>query len=351
MQYNFSAEFLKILGPDTSFGDAWESLCYDLLLAETGDLSLQRLLPPDRGIDIWHRATESAYQCKSHECGAFGSLSANDSIDSLRAAVSTRTTLNWTDYLYATNANYTGSAFEKILTEGNALGVESSHIQVRGPEYWSTLCERHYEKVTSRLDYRIQVSENQVIEAFRKAKYYDEYVNKFEKAMMDSPIVLKIKNNRTPIVLEIPFSLDLKVENCVDAIQELLDVSLKWTNFSDLGTSAGPSIALTVNRRSQTFAQTIGEVVSRNGSEDLEFWITIRWIDKCKEDGTEAKEVYSKLMAYRLMECYIPHSDQVIERYTLDYTGQQQKTIERAEELIQTSIWSAATGLKKQPAL
>jgi hypothetical protein len=166
--------------------------------------------------------------------------------------------------------------------------------------------------------------------------------------MADSPIVLKIKNNRTPIVLEIPFSLDLKVENCVDAIQELLNVSLKWTNFSDLRTSAGPSIALTVNKRSQTFAQTIGEVVSRNGSEDLEFWITIRWIDKCKDDGAEAKDVYSRLFACRVLQFDQVHFDQVIERHTLDYAGRQKKTIERAEALLQSAIWNAATELKRQ---
>jgi hypothetical protein len=40
--------------------------------------------------------------------------------------------------------------------------------------------------------------------------------------------------------------------------------------------------------------------------------------------------------------------DQVIERHTFDYAGRQQKTIERAETLLQTIIWNAATGLKRQ---
>jgi len=133
LRYNFSAEFLRITPPDTSFGDAWESLCYDLLVAELGDLSLQRIIAPDNGIDILHRAADSAYQCKSDERGALGSLSAIESVTSLKAAVSARPALGWTDYFYATNANYTGTAVKKILEEGSSLGLNGSQIQFRGP--------------------------------------------------------------------------------------------------------------------------------------------------------------------------------------------------------------------------
>ena len=51
MKHDFSAQFMRVLPPDTSFADAWESLCYVLPDAEHGDQSLIRLRPPDKGVD------------------------------------------------------------------------------------------------------------------------------------------------------------------------------------------------------------------------------------------------------------------------------------------------------------
>jgi len=110
MKYDFSAQFLRILPPDTNFGEAWESLCFDLLCAKLSDYGLMRLAPPDRGVDILSRRLQQAYQCKSDERGAFGSLSADGSIDSLNTACKHRKHLGWDSYSFCTNANYTGAA-------------------------------------------------------------------------------------------------------------------------------------------------------------------------------------------------------------------------------------------------
>jgi hypothetical protein len=74
MKYDFSAQFLRVLPPDTSFAEAWESLCHKLLCLEQNDPTFMRLHPPDKGIDILHRANQHAFQCKSDERGALGSL-------------------------------------------------------------------------------------------------------------------------------------------------------------------------------------------------------------------------------------------------------------------------------------
>jgi hypothetical protein len=52
MRYDFSAQFIRISPPDTSFGDAWESLCYALTSADTEDRTLVRLAPPT-GVSIF----------------------------------------------------------------------------------------------------------------------------------------------------------------------------------------------------------------------------------------------------------------------------------------------------------
>jgi hypothetical protein len=336
MRYNFSAEFLRVTPPDTSFGDAWESLCFELLSAEYGSSGLLRLRAPDGGIDILRRQVGSAFQCKSDERGALGSLSAADSIKSLKAAVESRASIQWENYLYATNANYTGSAVKSILAETVAIGIDPSRVEFLGPEHWDGLCAKHDAHVKNRFDFRVTVTEAQVIEAFRKARYYDEHVRRFGESIARAPLVLKIKNNRTPVELEVPFAADLSVENCVDAVQELLGISLKWTNFSDLGTSTGPSISLTVDQKGQSFKQTIGAVQASSQGKDLVFWITLVWEDEMRKDAASSDDMVARLhLSFR----HLPRS-------TFSESERRERTLQRAEEMVRQMIWTSASKLK-----
>lgn len=338
MRYSFSAEFLKVTPPDTSFGDSWEALCFDLLAAEHGIEGLQRVSAPDCGIDILRRPTATAIQCKSDERGAFGSLSATESVKSLEAAQRARPEIEWEHYRFATNANYTGNAVKTIMARSASLGLASDSIDFLGPEYWNELCERHFERVRGRFDFRVTVSEEQVIDAFRKARYFDKYLQQYKEAISRANLVLTVKNNWTPIELELPFSPDLSVENCVDAVQELLGNSLKWTNFADIGTSTGPSISLTVDRRGQTFKQTIGEVQAAHPHKDLVFWITLVWKDKTKDDAVSSHDV---LYVMQLMDF------RRIDRITLNEVNRRTETLKRAETMVQAMIWNAAQKIKR----
>src|SRR6185369_6610445 len=133
MKYDFSSQFLRVDPPDTSFADAWESLCYALLDAELKDTSLIRLRPPDKGVDILHRSARRAYQCKTDERGAFGSIGSTESINSLKAALAEREALNWSSYSFATNASYTGFAFTSIKNVALELGLQDERIDFLGP--------------------------------------------------------------------------------------------------------------------------------------------------------------------------------------------------------------------------
>lgn len=338
MRHDFSAHFLRVVPPETSFGQAWESLCFDLLYAEYADPSLLPLNPPDRGIDILHRSEQTAYQCKSTEDGAFGSIPANESIRSLHTACTIRSTFNWTTYRFATNADYTGSAIEKILSQATALGLSDSQIEFRGPKYWDELCTRHYDHVKHRFDYRASISEKQVIEAFRSANYFEKYINRFAEHISNSKFSIIIMNNRTPLEIEVPFSPELSVENCLDMTQELLGISLKWTNFADLGTSAGPSLSLTVDRVSQGFSQKIKDLPIK-GDGDLQLWIKIVWKDEGDHQGRDSTKVYNMLSLYTPRE---------LARDQLTYEQRRQETIHRTEDLIQAMIWKSARRLKEE---
>lgn len=337
MKYRFSEEFLKILPPDNSFGDAWESLCYDLLSEEHGIKCLQRFNAPDGGIDILNRKKEiTAIQCKSHKYGANGTISPNESIKYLKSAITSRKEIPWKSYVFATNADYSGVGVKKILSTANSHSLGNDVIEFWGPRYWCELCDRHFDKVAHRLDCRVTVTESEVIEAFRKARYYDKYVDDYAKKISTGKWVMVVKNNRTPVELEFPFSPDLTVENCVDAVQQLLGIRLKWTNFSDIGTSAGPEISLVVDRKKQAFNKTIREVQDNNPDKDFECWITLVWKDEAESDRDSGDRM-TKLISLEY-DSNLHHQ--------LSQADRKNKTLERAERLIQTMVWDSAAKIR-----
>lgn len=331
MKYIFNAQFLKILPPNTSFGDAWESLCFDLLRANDPKGVYMRLGPPDRGIDILHRAKNRAYQCKADERGALGTIPAAASIGSLRTAVGYMNELGWTEYLLATNANYSGNGVVEILKSGNELGLTKEAIKFCGPEYWSELCEKHLQRVEDRLDYRLTVSEAEVIEAFRKARYYENKVQEYRKLIREGSYVIELANNRTPVKLQIPFSLDLTIKNCLDVAMEILGLSLNAENYPNLGTSARPSVSLTIDRIPQTFSKKLRDYTEQD-LQRLELWITIIWKDELDvpEDPAERERRMDLVIAnYR-----------TIDNVILDPTERGRMTVSSFEQTLQQKMWS-----------
>ena len=339
MKFDFSAQFMRVNPPDTSFGDAWESLCFTLLDAELNDSSLIRLRPPDNGVDILHRNGQKAFQCKSTEQGSFGSLSATESTKSLTSAFAERESLGWNYYAFATNASYTGNAFAAIKNAAADLGLQDEKLDFLGPEHWDKLCIKHAQLISDRFDYRVPVTKSRVIQAFENQRYYPKYVSQCGSEVEKSELVVRISNNRTPAVLEIPFSPELTVEHLVDVVKDVLGVSLDWTNYQDLGTSAGPSISMTLNRQKQTFDKKIGEL-GLQPNHELQFWITIVWRDERQEDAGDAAD-HIQFYHLRNLKEFV-----VSDRYALTYGERQARTIERSEEIIESMLWNGVRKLK-----
>jgi hypothetical protein len=356
MKYNFSSQFMKILPPDTNFGEAWESLCYLLLCEEKGYDGFVRLNPPDRGIDIFHRRQQRAYQCKSHENGAFATLDPIESINSLTMALRHKGIFDWQPYCFATNANYSGVGFEKILKHAEELGINKNMVEHLGPEYWDNLCDTFPDKVKSRFDYRIIATEEQVVDAFKKARYFDKYIKEYQNKINNANFNLILTNNRTPVEIEIPFSPELSVENYLDVAKNLLGISLDWTNFHDLNTSAGPSLSITIEQYAQPFSKTIGELDLTPGDK-LQLWIKIVWRDQPKNDG---KSMDSELTKYKKRYCLLDRAyyrelkvtDDLFKLWDKDLAlkikhpeDRRTATIARKEEIIQSTIWKGVEKL------
>ncbi len=170
MQFDFSAHFLKVQPPETTFSGAWESLCADLLANEYGQGEFDRLAAPDLGIDILSRSLGQAYQCKSSIHGSFGSIPPGESVHSLARAAEYRATFAWHQYLFASNAPYTGTAMEKILAEGQRLGLAGNTVVFRGPDFWDDLCVKHRSLIQDRFDYRVNANQRLLLEALERAK-------------------------------------------------------------------------------------------------------------------------------------------------------------------------------------
>lgn len=339
MRFDFSSQFLRVIPPDTNFGDAWESLCDHLLREEAGtEHEIIRLGAPDRGIDILDRHSFRAYQCKSSEQGAFGTIKPKTSIQSFATAVEHREHLEWDTYCFATNANYSGMGLEKVKKAIGELGLPPDKVQFLGPEYWDRLCVKHEATVLNRFDFRLTAGLDRVVEAFRKARYFDKYVADYQEKIRQAQFFLVISNNRTPLEIEIPFSPELTVENFLDVSKEILGISLEWINFTDLQTSTGPSVSVTVNRRAQPFKTKIKDLPIESGDK-LEIWLKIVWKDETQGQAADAEDTVALVRHLEYMRS--------TPRGSLSRSERGRLTIERGEAILQSMLWTAAQRLER----
>lgn len=274
------------------------------------------------------RSLGRAFQCKADERGAFGTAPMQLSIDSMRTAVAHSVALGWNEYRFATNADYSGKAIEEILRTAVDLGIGKSKIEFHGPQYWSDLCEKYLSRVQERLDYRLQVTETEVIEAFRKARYFESKIEEYRKLIEEGNYHLELKNNRTPVTLSLPFSRDLTIEHCLDVAIQLLNITLDSRFYPDLRTSAQPSISIVLDRVPQGFKKKIGEL-SEDELARLELWIKIIW-----KDETEDRKGTTSYFELKHMES---RHDLKISHASSEQRGEE--TVSRYEHDFQMGIW------------
>jgi len=329
MRYNFSAEFLKVEPPDTTFGDAWESLCHTLLAKEFPRVNFQRLRAPDGGIDIYVKPKKHAYQCKASERGAAGTGDARSALESLQAAVASRAKLAWQKYSIASNADFTAAGVTQVEAALEAYRLGKGALEFLGPHYWHELCEKHSAAVGNRFYYRVTLEDLDVIEALKRARYYDRFVADARQKLRDSPVKLRITSNRMLLEFEIPFSKELTIKNLLDVCKEIYGANLDWVNFGDLATSAGPSVSIAQGEKLMPFAKKIGDVVVGEEGQ-LEFWIQIVWKDETKSDAVSGDQVLDLLMTYRTE----------VPRASLGERERGNLTIRRCEEYLQNLMWS-----------
>jgi len=91
----------------------------------------------------------------------------------------------------------TGDGLAKINDFADKNITLSTHVNILAPEYWDSLCQKYKAIVEHMFDYRVHVSEAEVIEAFRKARYFDRFVDQAVRQIALSPLNVNVSNNRT----------------------------------------------------------------------------------------------------------------------------------------------------------
>ncbi len=334
MRFNFSSDFLRVEPPDTTFGDAWESLCYDLLANEFPSVSFQRVRAPDGGIDIYAKRKKHAYQCKASERGAAATADTSSAVGSLQSAIMNRSKLPWSKYSIASNADFTAAGIAQVEAALTKHHINKSDIEFLGPNHWHGLCLKYTKVVEDRFYYRVTLQELDVIRALQQARYYESFISEARNKLRETPITLRITSNRILLEFEVPFSKDLTVENLLDVCKELYGVNLDWVNFADLSTSAGPSVSIANGDKLVPFKRKIGDVVTGNEAH-LEFWIQIIWKDEIKTDAISSDKVL-RLFAYYGRE---------VARDSLVESDRRELTIRRCEEYLQNLMWSRTYAL------
>ncbi len=337
MRYDFSHHFMRIVPPDTSFSQAWESICAILLRAELGPEGLIPFSPPDYGIDILHRPMKRAYQCKSTAEGAGGTIDGREAASSLETAYKHQHSLDWVIYAFATNAYFSGVGIEKILLRAKGFDLNPDLIEFLGPDYWDQLCCKHSILIEDRFDYKVSAAEKKVLEAVLEI-IKEEYgrnssLGELIASLEQQGSTVTFTNNMTELKIELPLSLDLPIERYLGLLSALLRLSVEWINFRDAQGSMLPNLSIRLNGREVSLGATLRDVGYKVG-DHVELNIQAATLSAPTLGGTDESEIYLRLGV----------SDETItkiSRTILETPGAESLAV-RATATLQTMIWMGA---------
>jgi len=106
---------LFIVEPQTSFADAWEVFCCEVINRHNETTEIYRRKAPESGIDLYWQSKQIAYQCKSVE-DATSRFSVSKALKSLESAMKIRDSLRWNRYVFCTNVALTGPQEMQLRT-------------------------------------------------------------------------------------------------------------------------------------------------------------------------------------------------------------------------------------------
>lgn len=122
-----------VVAPQTSFANAWEVFCCDVINRHEKTTNIYRRKPPERGVDLYWQSQQIAYQCKSVEDSA-GRFKISKAVASLQSAMKIRETLPWKKYVLCSNVALTGPQEQQ-------LRAILPDIELLTPSFWLPRCQ------------------------------------------------------------------------------------------------------------------------------------------------------------------------------------------------------------------
>src|SRR5258708_869644 len=162
MNYYFYPPFF-VIDPQTSFDEAWEVFCCEMLNLDNSTNLIRRRVPPDLGADLLWDEERTIFQCKSVINGDSSDLDISKIKQSIDRAKENQVSLGWQKYVLCTNVDLTGSQEQK-------LREYFPGILFRTPIYWTSLCKKFSQHASYR--FRSLFSEGTQLNSIWSIPYY-----------------------------------------------------------------------------------------------------------------------------------------------------------------------------------
>jgi hypothetical protein len=133
--YDFSPRVF-VIEPQTSFHEAWEVFCCEMLNLHFDTTEICRRTPPDRGVDLHWAKRRMAWQCKSVGGERSPKFRTDGAMKSMKDALKSQTNPLWEKYFICSNVDLTGSQQDKLRRV--IPGVE-----FLTPTFWTSVCRKH----------------------------------------------------------------------------------------------------------------------------------------------------------------------------------------------------------------
>lgn len=271
MEYHLHPPFF-IIEPESSFDDAWESFCCELLNLENRTNSIRRRLPPDLGCDLIWEEKKIAYQCKIVESGQASKLNMSKIKHSIETAIAHKDVVGWDRYILCTNVNLTGKQEQRIR-------AILPTIEFHSLTFWRALCKKFPSASDARCRQLVPVPKYAVVHAI-DAAYLESYAQRLQNHLDTKTTTLLVYSNRQKQIFKVPVSLKFTVDDVLNILIEVFKLPGP-ANKNDIGINVSLSYSLIIEDKVVPLTKKLTELSHLLDKQPLvTFWKTIIWEDQ-----------------------------------------------------------------------
>lgn len=250
MEYHLYPPFFEI-APESSFDEAWEAFCADILNLSNNTREIRRRTPPDLGVDLLWPTKRVAYQCKSVLHGKAGDLPVSKIISSIERALEKKQDIGWEKYVLCVNVAPTGTQEAKIKS---AL----PEIEFLTPSFWLPECRRFSDAMKERFRLLVRVSDPAIERAVNET-FLNEYAAGLKASLTKTPLTLRVVSNRRKQVFDVLASREMTVNDFLEVLMRLFRLP-NSKSYSEDACSLSLRYSLVVDNKKTSLEQRLGDL-------------------------------------------------------------------------------------------